>query len=180
MRIITETNRLVLRELSHEDLPAMRNIFCDAETMAVFGGAWSNEECLARLEKQLQSYRDNGFGRWAVILKATGKVIGLCGLQYFDTDTETVPEIGYFFNHMFWHKGYATEAAVACKHYAFDILGFEEVYSIMLGVNYASMNVAIRNGMLVRRHYMKREDDKDVIRYIFSTKKSDESGRETL
>lgn len=56
-------------------------------------------------------------------------------------------EIGYLFNRNYWHKGYATEAAVACKRYAFEVLKADEVCSIIRDTNIPSQNVALRNGM---------------------------------
>lgn len=74
-----ETDRLILRELSIDDLPAMWAIVDDDATMHAWNGAWSEEENLEGIEKQLLSYKENGFGRWAVVLKETGQVIGNCG-----------------------------------------------------------------------------------------------------
>ena len=60
---------------------------------------------------------------------------------------QRVLEIGYLFNRRYWHQGYATEAAKACKKYAFEILKAPEVCSIIRDTNIASQNVATRNGM---------------------------------
>jgi len=169
--MILKTDRLLLRELTIHDLPATGEIFYDELTMYAFGGAWSDEENQAGLQKQLDSYRENGFGRWAVVLKKTDKVIGICGLQWCETDKDKVLEIGYFFNRAFWHKGYAAEAAVACKKYAFDILGFNEVFSLIKDNNYAAMNVAIKNGMLVRGRYTSHYECEEHTYYIFSVNK---------
>jgi RimJ/RimL family protein N-acetyltransferase len=172
MNTITETERLILREMTHGDLPDMWEIVGDDQTMYAWNGAWSEDECKEGLEKQLHGYRENGFGRWAVVLKATGQVIGMCGLMWCDTDKARVPEIGYLFNRAFWHNGYAAEAAIACKKYAFDVLNFDEVFSLIRDNNYASMNVAIRNGMLVRGRYLKTYKGEDMPHYIFSARKS--------
>jgi len=168
---IIETQRLLLREMTMEDLPSTRQIVCDDNTMYAFNGAWSEEENLKGIEKQLQSYRECGFGRWAVVLKQTGTVIGICGLQWCDTDSDSVVEIGYLFNRRYWHNGYATEAALACKEYAFRNLSFDELYSLVRYDNYSSMNVAIRIGMLVRGRFTKHYKGEDIVHYIFSVKK---------
>ena len=168
---ILESARLVFRKMTEEDLPALKDIFCDEQTMYDFGGAWSDEDVLAGLQKQLKSYRENGFGRWAVILKETGKLIGICGLMWDYINKNKVPELGYFFNRAYWHKGYATEAAIACKKYAFDVLGYDEVYSITTDNNIAAMNVAIRNGMLVRGKFSRNDKGEDIQYLIFSVRK---------
>jgi len=91
-KTIIETERLILREMVMTDLPAVWEIVGDDITMAAWNGAWSEEENLAGLEKQINGYRENGFGRWAVVQKDTGRVIGICGLQYCDTDKDSVLE----------------------------------------------------------------------------------------
>jgi len=92
----------------------------------------------------------------------------------FETDKDKVPEIGYLFNRTCWHKGYAAEAAIACKRYAFDVLGFDEVFSLVRDTNYPSMNVAIRAGMLVRGRFTKHYRGEDMPHYIFSVRKCGE------
>ena len=171
MSYIFETERLALRKLNLEDFSATREIVCDEQTMQAWNGAWSENENLESLQRQMRGYREDGFGRWAVELKKTGKVIGICGLQWCDTDKDRVLEIGYLFNRAYWHNGYATEAAIACKQYAFDELGYDEVYSLVRDTNIASMNVAIRNGMVVRGRYIKQYKGEDMPHFIFSVRK---------
>ena len=64
-------------------------------------------------------------------------------------------EVGYLFCKEFWHQGYATEAAAACRDYAFEILNAGEVYSIIRDNNTASRNVAKGNGMKIRGSFVK-------------------------
>ncbi|MCL1965059.1 MAG: GNAT family N-acetyltransferase [Firmicutes bacterium] len=170
---ILKTGRLILREMSLDDLHETRKIVCDEQTMWAWNGAWSEEENLAGLEKQLRGYTEDGFGRWAVILKETGAFIGMCGLQWCETDKEKVLEIGYLFNRDYWHNGYATEAVIACKHYAFDHLGFDEVFSLVRDINIPSMNVAIRNGMVIRGRFIKRYKGEDMPHIVFCIKRMD-------
>ena len=171
MSYILETERLALRELTLDDFSATSEIVCDEQTMQAWNGAWSEDENLESLQRQMRGYREDGFGRWAVELKETGKVIGICGLQWCDTDRDKVLEIGYLFNRAYWHNGYAAEAAIACRQYAFEKLGYDEVYSLVRDTNIASMNVAIRNGMIVRGRYIKHYKGEDMPHYIFSVRK---------
>ena len=157
MEMILETQRLSLREIRQSDFPALCLILQDEEVMYAYGRAFDDAETQSWLDKQLQRYRETGVGLWATVLKETGEMIGLCGLIVQDCDGEQVLEIGYFLQKAHWHRGYATEAAAACKRYAFEALGASEVCSIIREDNIASQNVAIRNGMTVRKRYLKQD-----------------------
>ena len=76
-------------------------------------------------------------------------------------------EIGYLFNRQYWHRGYATEAAKACKKYAFEILNADEVCSIIRDSNIASRNVAVRNGMHVTDSWTKHYRGVDMPHYRY-------------
>lgn len=97
------------------------------------------------LNRQFARYDKYGFGLWAVILKETNEFIGQCGLTIQPWKDSEVLEIGYLFERKYWHNGYATEAAIACKRYAFETLGASEICSIIRDTNTASQNVAKRN-----------------------------------
>ena len=169
-KTILETERLLLREMTEADLPALSAILMDAQTMYAYEGAFSEAETREWLERQFARYRTDGFGLWAVALKETGEMIGQTGITWQQVEGERVPEIGYLFNRAHWHKGYAAEAAAACKRYAFETLGFPEIYSIIRDTNRASMNVAIRNGMLVRGRFMKHYRGVDMPHLTFSVR----------
>ena len=154
-KIILESERLYLREMDHGDIEALCEILQDEEVMYAYEHAFSDEEVRQWLEKQLTRYKNDGFGLWAVILKATGSMIGQCGLTLQDCNGRSVVEVGYLFAKKYWHNGYATEAASACKEYAFNVLGIDEVYSIIRDNNEPSMNVAKRNGMLPKEKLVK-------------------------
>ena len=145
--MILETERLALREMQPSDFDALCRIMQDEQTMTAYEGAFSDAEVQAWLDRQLERYRTWGFGLWAVILKETGAMIRQCGLTMQPWKGQEVLEIGYLFERGYWHRGYATEAARACKAYAFDVLNANEVCSIIRDTNTASQNVALRNGM---------------------------------
>lgn len=123
--------------------------------MYAYEGAFSDQEVQEWLDRQISRYQKWNFGLWAVILKETGEMIGQCGLTMQPWKNTEVLEIGYLFNRAYWHKGYAAEAAKACKEYAFEVLGANEVCSIIRNTNTASQKVAVRNGMTVADSWTK-------------------------
>lgn len=145
--MILETERLYFREMNQGDFFSLCEILQDERTMYAYEGAFSDQEVQEWLDRQLSRYEKWNFGLWAVILKETDKMIGQCGLTMQPWKESEVLEIGYLFNRLYWHRGYATEAARACKKYAFETLGASEVCSIIRDTNLASQNVAVRNGM---------------------------------
>ena len=147
MEKVLETERLYLRKLCESDFMALSSIIRDEETMYAYGGALSETEAREWLERQLKRYELYGFGAWAVILKSSGELIGQCGVTMQPWKGKEVPEIGYIFGRKYWHNGYATEAAAACKEYAFNTLNFGEVCSIIRDNNTPSERVALRLGM---------------------------------
>lgn len=144
---ILETPRLRLRKMEQSDYTDLCKMLRDIDVMYAYEHAFEECEVHEWLDRQIGRYRLYGFGLWAVILKETGEMIGQCGLTMQDYAGQQVMEIGYLFRKDFWHHGYATEAAIGCKKYAFEILHADEVYSIIRNSNIASQNVAIRNGM---------------------------------
>lgn len=153
--MILETERLYLREMNQADFNSLCSILQDEKTMYAYEGAFSDSEVQEWLDRQITRYQKWNFGLWAVILKETDEMIGQCGLTMQPWKDTEVLEIGYLFNKSYWHKGYATEAAQACKKYAFEVLKADEVYSIIRDTNIASQNVAVRNGMTVTDSWVK-------------------------
>ena len=154
--LIGETERLILRELSEEDLPAIRGLK-RWETDAKLLGASAGQLCDAVF---LHSYVRNqyplfGFGIWGVFVKNSPDVTGgapgneagtLAGLAGFgmpeeetETDTEGIPELGYYIAPSFRRKGYAEEACRLCLLYAGEELGLEEVLLRVRAENRASL-----------------------------------------
>lgn len=155
--VIIETQRLELREMTIENLEDLALILQDERVMYAYNGAFDREETVAWLSKQLRRYEDYHFGLWGMFLKGTDKMIGQCGITMQNLNGAEVPEIGYLLAFDYWHKGYAIEAASACRQYGISVLRFDKLYSIIRDTNIASQNVAVRNGMTpvgqVIKHY---------------------------
>ena len=179
MKKILETERLILRELeenNNDDYIGLCSILKDKETMYAYEHGFSDEETIQWFNNQINRYKRYGFGLWACILKENNEFIGQCGLTMQKIDKKIhnsyeLLEIGYLFNKKYWHKGFAIEAALACKNYAFNILNADRVYSIIRDNNISSQKIAIKNGMKIIDTVIKHYYNIDMPHYIFCVEK---------
>ena len=165
--VILETERLYLRCMDDHDFQSLCLIMQDEETMYAYEGAFSDEEVYAWLERQKNRYEKDGFGLWAVCLKENDEMIGQCGITLQNINGTIGPEIGYLFQKAYWHQGYASEAAIGCREYAFGELKLPEICSIIRDTNLASQNVAKRNGMTIKEQFVKHYRDVDMLHYVY-------------
>lgn len=165
--MILETKRLYLREMNPSDFNSLCRILQDEKAMYAYEGAFSDQEVQEWLDRQIYRYQKWNFGSWAAVLKETDKMIGQCGLTMQQWKDQEVLEIGYLFERSHWHQGYATEAAKACKQYAFEKLNASEVCSIIRDSNTASQNVAMRNGMVMKDQWIKHYKGVDMPHYRY-------------
>ena len=94
-RMILETDRVQFFEMELADLPALAAILQDPKVMYAYNGAFDERETSMWMQKQLQRYKDFGFGLWAIVLKKNGEMIGQCGITMQEYNDMLVPEVGY-------------------------------------------------------------------------------------
>ncbi len=146
MKIICETERLILRESIIDDAPDLFEMNSDTEVLKYTGdAAFRSVEETEELIRNYRDYEKYGYGRWTTIVKATNEVIGFCGLKYLEDIYET--DLGYRWKKKHWGKGYATEAGSACLQYGFDKLNLKQVIAQVLKDNGASIRVLEKLGM---------------------------------
>lgn len=145
--------------------------------MYAYAHAFDDAEVDDWLRRQLDRYARYGFGLWAVLRKETGALIGQCGVTMQETGEGEVPEIGYLLRKDCWHRGYATEAAAACRDYAFETLGFDRVWSIIRENNLPSQRVARRLGMVPCGRMVKHYYGIDMPHILFSVRRGAENAR---
>ena len=75
-----ETKRLVLRELAPSDADALELVLSDPETMKYYPAPIDQNGIQQWIEHNLRRYAEDGVGLWAMVLKATGEMIGDCGI----------------------------------------------------------------------------------------------------
>ena len=148
---ITETSRLVLREIVSADLDAFARLFADPEVMRYSLGTRNREETRGWIEAWQGRYAEYGWGLWAVERSADGAMLGYCGLIPQKIDDVTEVEVGYRLLPEAWGQGYGTEAARAVRDHAFGTLGLRRLISIIEPRNVRSIRVAEKNGMRLER-----------------------------
>jgi RimJ/RimL family protein N-acetyltransferase len=124
------------------------------------------EESRERLNRMLGFERDHGFTFWAVTHADTGEVLGDCGLIPLEGVGPEV-ELGYRFGSAHWGKGYATEAALACRDLGFDRFGLPRIYVDVHPRNERSLNVVRKLG--ARRLGPAKHRGFDVVRFVIDT-----------
>ena len=154
MKIILETKRLILREMTDEDYSSLQKVISDPETMKYYPEPY-NEAGVSRWIRWCKaSYEKRGFGLWAVILKENGEMIGDCGVSMQTIDDELKPEIGYHLNKNYHRQGIGKEMTQAVRDYFFEHFDYDEVYSYMNEDNLPSYKTAEANGMTFLHLYI--------------------------
>jgi len=119
MKIILETERLLLREFLTEDAAAAYDLNSNPEVIKYTGDPpFASIEAARSFLEQYNAYTEHGIGRYAIIRKSDGEFLGWCGLKYHPK--ERIVDLGYRLNRSHWGQGYATESAKATLRYAFD------------------------------------------------------------
>jgi RimJ/RimL family protein N-acetyltransferase len=149
--VILETDRLALREITPGDLDFLAEMLADPEVARFYPKALTRDETRAWMEMNGRRYAESGHGVWLVLDRHAGHPVGRCGLTIQTVDGVPEPEIGYSMHRPFWRRGYATEAALGVRRWAFEVKGLERVISLVRPENLPSQGVARRLGMAPER-----------------------------
>lgn len=147
MKVIIETERLLFREITLDDLEAMFRLHADPVVQRYTGEAVvkSRVEMKKAIETRINNYRKYGYGRWATVLKSDKQFVGWAGLAYLPEFDEI--DLGYRFLPEYWGLGIATEASEAILEYGFNELGLKKIVAIAMKENKASIRVLEKVGM---------------------------------
>jgi len=161
--MILSTPRLILREMSPADAPALHAVLGDPENMVWYPHPFSLGEVEAWIARQRERY-PSGTGLLGLVLAETGALIGDCGAVWQEVDGVRELEIGYHVHRDWQRRGLATEAARAACAYAFGALAVDHVISLIRPGNLASRRVAEKNGMTLHRSVVWRGYESCVYR----------------
>jgi ribosomal-protein-alanine N-acetyltransferase len=147
---ILETDRLRLRPLRREDVEGLLVILGDPETMRFYPAPYTRELVEEWIEDSINRYRSDGFGLWAVELKATGELVGDCGPAVREVLGVREIELGWHVNRALWGQGLATEAAAGCRDWVFCNIPTSQLIALVRPENARSRRVAEKIGMTVK------------------------------
>lgn len=154
-----ETERLSLREMNESDFEALYAVLADSDIMEHYPYTFDEKRVMNWIEKNRERYKIFGFGLWAVILKATGEMIGDCGLTMQLINGQIKPEIGYHIRKDCQRQGYASEAAKASRDWVFKNTPFNRIYSYMKHTNIGSYATALSIGMHQVDEFIDKENE---------------------
>ena len=150
-RLRVETARLTLRPLRGGDFDELCSLLGDGDALALWGEPLDRKGTRRWIARNRARYARDGFGRCAVVLRATGELVGDCGLSRTTVEGTPEVELGWIVASAYRGKGVATEAAEAWRDYAFMRLGLDRIVSMVSEENAASRRVAEKLGMAVER-----------------------------
>ena len=144
--VTLETGRLLLRQFRNSDLDAWAPICADPEVMRYIGTGvtLSRADAWRSMAGILGHWELLGYGSFAVESKATGELMGRVG--FIEPVGWPGFELGWVLARPFWGQGYAYEAAVAARDYAFGPLGRDRLISLIRPDNQPSIRLAERLG----------------------------------
>ncbi|MFD1939578.1 MULTISPECIES: GNAT family N-acetyltransferase [Nonomuraea] len=142
MPIPGPTERLAFREMTADDLDDMAAMLGDPEVMRYYPAPKTREEAGSWIEWNQRLYREYGHGLWLLTLRDTGEFAGNCGLTPQKVGNDIHIEVGYQLPARLHGQGLATEAATACRDFARDVLGLDQLIAIINPNNVPSQRVA--------------------------------------
>lgn len=171
MNRIIETDRIFLRPFCVDDIEPFAKICANPNVMRYIGdGKPVSLDIIAeKIPEWVELYEKQKYGLMALVLKKTNELIGFCGFIHQTVDEVEYIELGYRLDEAYWGKGIATEAAVAVRDYAFNVLEIPMLISIINHQNDASKQVAKKVGMKL----MKQTNFKNVLVDVFCLKRDE-------
>jgi ribosomal-protein-alanine N-acetyltransferase len=165
-----ESERLIFRKITQDDFAiwltfcqdfdSLKYIFSQEQLLIVD----PNVRCSIWFARVFNRYENGLGGMNALIDKNTNEFVGQCGLLIQTIDDQEELEIGYALMPDHRGKGYATEAAIKCKEFAFQNNFSESIISIIIPENIASIKVAQNNGMLLEKTTISKGDKVNIYR----------------
>lgn len=152
---VLETQRLVLRRITKDDLPELFYFRSDPVILQYLGKnpARDHEEVSRFIEGIDENIRNNEGILWGIVLKgAPANLIGT--ICYWNIQKENFrSEMGYVLDPRHWKKGYMKEAIMEALNYGFTKMGLHSVEARVSALNTASSAVLEATGFIKEAHF---------------------------
>lgn len=166
MKIIAETDRLLLSQLTLEDAPFVLELVNDPSWIRFIGdrGIRTVAQAEAYLRNgPIASYAAYGFGLYLVRRKVDQVRLGMCGL--LKRPSLPHPDIGYALLPQFTGQGYAFEAATAVLHHARQELNQSPILAIVAPDNKRSIHLLEKLGLQFQKRTSLDEGQSELLLY---------------
>ena len=159
MSEILHTERLILHEISTEHISDLFEMDSNPNVhLYIENKPLQNISEMGPIIQMIQTqYRENGVGRWAVLLKETGECIGWAGLKLYKelvNGEMNFIDLGYRFKEKYWNKGYATESSKGVIEHAQKKLGLKKLFAHADVRNNGSINVLLKCGFELKNNFI--------------------------
>ena len=149
--MLLETNRLIIECFKSSDISDWAKIGSDVNVRRfVDGKVLSFKEAKKYVEMNIRQYQRIGYGRYAVRLKKTGNLIGMCGFLKENYEID----FGYRYSKISWGKGFGFEAAKVVLNYGFSELGLEKVVGLTAEENSGSIRILEKLGFKLQEKFV--------------------------
>ncbi len=150
---IADTKRLIIREMSTEDVPDMYEMYKNPEVRKYIPDI--DEYLEVEVEKQAAYIRNvysfYGYGIWGVFSKTSRKIIGRCGIENLMIDGKEEIALSYLLDNKHWGYGYALECCNAIFDYARKELDISRIVAIIDKENARSIHTAKNLNMCLEK-----------------------------
>jgi RimJ/RimL family protein N-acetyltransferase len=163
VEIFLETDRLLLRKFTEDDVGNLYDLNSDPEVMHFLTKDVPTPREVIRsqiLPRFLRFYElFEGRGFWAAIEQASGDFLGWFAFTLARDGGLDEAELGFRLRRSAWGKGYGTEGSRALIRQGFTELGVQRVFAQTMAVNLASRRVMEKAGLTLARTFYPVFDD---------------------
>jgi ribosomal-protein-alanine N-acetyltransferase len=153
-----ETERLLLRRVAVTDVPEIKALRGNPETMKFIPRplVTTDEEALEHFKMIDEKIENNTGINWAITIKGNPKLIGIIGHYRIQPENHRC-EIGYMILPEYNGQGITTEAIKAVLEYGFEDLNMHSIEAVIDPDNVASERVLQKNGFVKEAHILENE-----------------------
>ena len=173
MKIYLETERMILREFTQNDLDLLVDLDSDPEvTRYINGGKPTPKDYIfERVMPRILNYYTNTsqLGIWATLDKKDLAFMGWFHFRRYQPDPTEI-ELGYRFKRQYWGRGLATEGSKALIQKGFEELDLDVIVAITDPEHGASRRVLEKAGLTYEKDFAEA-DGFIVVKYRLEREK---------